>query len=114
MAKIIKFPGERALVAAPDNPSADSGRPRDQLPPGRPRPSEGRIGKRLHAVAWVLVAMTSPLWMRIAVFDLLYQICRTVYHWQTPGMHPGWTMSFHALGAALLCIFFMREPKGLQ
>ena len=27
--------------------------------------------------------------------DLLYQFFRMLYHWHTPGMHPGWTFLLH-------------------
>jgi hypothetical protein len=114
MAKIIRFPEARSLDAAVISPSIAPRVPRQDPAAGRPHSFRARTGNGPHAVAWVLVAITSPLWMRIAALDLIYQGCRALYHWQTPGMHPGWTLFLHALGAAFLGIFFLREPKDLR
>ena len=71
--------------------------------------------KGLWAFVWLVLACLWPLARWIAGIDLCFQLIRTVYYWNTPNVHAGWTFLLHfASFAALTYLVAMNRPAGLR
>lgn len=104
MTNIIKFPRGEALGHAPV--------------PARPAKRSNAIAKAVLAgavrVVWVVTVLVWPLLRWVLSFEVLFQMMRMVYYWNTPGLHAGWTFLLHfALLTALTYFVSAYIPKGL-
>jgi hypothetical protein len=63
-------------------------------------------------VVWILTGLTWPILRWVCAFEVLFQLLRMFYHWDTAGMHPGWTFVLHFLALTALTYFVSAyEPK---
>jgi hypothetical protein len=63
-------------------------------------------------VIWMLTVLIWPILRWVVALEVLFQILRMFYHWDTPGMHPGWTVALHFLALSALTYFVsVYEPK---
>lgn len=113
MSNIVKFP--KALK--PPAPVAEVVTP-------APSPTTRTRGLRrvllglvtfLDRAVWIMTLLLWPVIKFVGVICLLIQFVRMVYHWNTPGMHAGWTfvLMFAAL-VAINCYVAIYKPKGLK
>lgn len=110
MAQVIKFPKSLSDKSS-DNPPPMAVTPTSMLDrrPSLPR----RVRHGLRVGLWILVVLTWPLWRWLAIADLFIQFIRTMYYWNSPGMHPGLVLLMHILAMAALAAFLLSEPKDL-
>jgi hypothetical protein len=53
-----------------------------------------------------------PLLRWIVAYEVLWQLLRMLWYWNTPGVHAGWTFLLHfALLTALTYFVAVYEPK---
>ena len=110
MAQVIKFPKSLSDKSSDNPPPGDVTSTR--MPHRHPSlPRRARHGLRVGL--WVLLVLTWPLWRWLAMTDLFIQFIRTMYYWNTPGMHPGLVLLIHILAMAALAAFLLCEPKDL-
>lgn len=65
-------------------------------------------------VIWVVTVLVWPVLRWVLSFEVLFQMMRMVYHWNTPGMHAGWTFVLHFAALTALTYFVSAyTPKGL-
>ncbi len=63
---------------------------------------------------WVVTVLVWPVLKWVLSISTFFQLIRMIYHWNTPGVHAGW--SFLAYFAALTAITYfvsVYKPKGL-
>ncbi|MGZ3238632.1 MAG: KleE stable inheritance protein [Burkholderiaceae bacterium] len=76
-------------------------------------PQKSRFGAAVLKVIWVLTVLIWPLLRIVLAMDCVYQFVRMLYHWNTPGVHAGWTFLFHFCRAVCVDIFcFGVQAKG--
>jgi Uncharacterized KleE stable inheritance protein len=51
--------------------------------------------KGIWTSVWLVLVLMWPIVQWIAGFDLLFQLIRTAYYWNTPGVYAGWTFLLH-------------------
>jgi hypothetical protein len=64
---------------------------------------------------WLIITVLSPLLEWVLKYDVVFQLVRMLYYWNTPGMHAGWTFLLH-FGALtfLICYVAFGKPKGFD
>jgi Uncharacterized KleE stable inheritance protein len=61
---------------------------------------------------WTLTVLLWPILKWVCSLEVLFQLLRMFYHWDTPGMHAGWTFVLHFLAFSALTYFVsVYEPK---
>jgi hypothetical protein len=61
----------------------------------------------------IVVALLWPWLKWVLAIDVTWQLARMVYHWQTPGVHAGWTFLGHfAVLIALTYFVAVRRSQG--
>ncbi|EMK0110371.1 protein kleE [Escherichia coli] len=107
MSKIIKFPGVEVEAEAPA--------PRVEAPSkAPPRFTFARGVQALVRFVWVATVLVWPVAKWIISIDVFFQFLRMLYHWNTPGVHAGWTFLVHfAVLTALTYFVSLYKPKGL-
>lgn len=108
MSNIIKFPGggvpEPAAppVAVPEKRKA-----------GWDAKGKAILGAIWRAV-WVLFVLVWPLLKWVISIEVFFQFIRMLYHWNTPGVHAGWTFLLHfTVLTVLTYMVAFYKPKGL-
>jgi hypothetical protein len=114
MANIIKFP-----KAHQGHPEA----PRREMPMPSPKQASASVpvGKwqrffsALFGGIWLIITVLSPLLEWVLKYDVVFQLVRMLYYWNTPGMHAGWTFLLH-FSALTFLIFYVAfgKPKGFD
>ena len=107
MSKIIKFPGVPVEPKAPAPPHKAPSKP-------APRFTTATIVNALVRLIWVVTVLVWPVAKWIISIDVFFQFLRMFYHWDTPGVHAGWTFLAHfAVLTALTYFVSLYKPKGL-
>jgi Uncharacterized KleE stable inheritance protein len=71
--------------------------------------------KGLWASVWLVLVCLWPLARWIVGIDLCFQLIRTVYYWNTPDVHGGWTFLLHFTSfAALTYLVAVHRPAGFR
>ena len=105
VANIIKFPKD---AQAPP-PQGQTAEPAPAMEAPRPKNTVGVL-----KVLWVATVMLWPWLKWIVVLDVLFQLGRMVYHWNTPGSFARWTFLLH-FGVLTAMTYFVStfKPKDL-
>ncbi|ECZ2944950.1 protein kleE [Salmonella enterica] len=107
MSKIIKFPGVQDEPVAPTSP------PEVPAKPAR-RFTAAAVLNVVVRFVWVITVLVWPVAKWIISIDVFFQFLRMFYHWDTPGVHAGWTFLAHfAVLTALTYFVSLYKPKGL-
>ncbi|EHW7386046.1 protein kleE [Escherichia coli] len=107
MSKIIKFPGVPVEPKAPAAPPESPNKP-------APRLTVAAVLNGLLRFVWVVTVLVWPVAKWIISIDVFFQFLRMFYHWDTPGVHAGWTFLAHfAVLTALTYFVSLYKPKGL-
>lgn len=63
---------------------------------------------------WIITALLWPVLRWVVAIEAFLQMLRTMYYWNTPGMHAGWTFALHfAVLVALTYFVSVYKPKGV-
>jgi uncharacterized membrane protein len=110
MSNIVKFPkSARPQVAVANTAPTAMTRTRGF------RRVLGGVVTFLDRTVWIVALLLWPLIKFVGVICLMIQFVRMLYHWNTPGMHAGWTFILLFAGlAALNCYVAIYKPKGLK
>lgn len=101
MTNIVKFPGEKQ-----DAPDKQQGQTRQSEQPSK----DPAVLRGL----WVVTVLLWPLLKWIVALDCVFQLLRTVYYWDTRGVHAGWTFMLHfAVLTGLTYFVSVYKPRGL-
>ena len=101
MANIVKFPRVKRDVPK-DSPAAP------------PKVEQTKNAPLVVQVIHVAIVLLSPLLKWVLSLDCVFQLLRTMFYWNTPGVHAGWTFLLHfAALFALNCYVAFYTPKGL-
>ena len=77
-------------------------------------PTRPTVSGALVKVVWVVAVLVWPVLKWVVTLDVLFQLVRMLYHWNTPGVFAGWTFMLHfAVLTALTYFVSMYKPKGL-
>lgn len=107
MSKIIKFPGVQ------DEPTTPASPPEVPTKPAR-RFTAATVLNAVVRFVWVITVLVWPVAKWIISIDVFFQFLRMFYHWDTPGVHAGWTFLAHfAVLTALTYFVSLYKPKGL-
>ena len=109
MANIIKFPkAHREHPAAPRPPLHELPMPSPKngsasVPAGKWR----QFFSGLFGGIWLITTALSPFLQWALKYDVVFQLVRMLYYWNTPGMHAGWTFLLHfcALTFLTCCVW---------
>jgi hypothetical protein len=102
MTNIVKFPD------AGQEPPAGG---KQAAPRQADRPTSDPVVLK---VLWVVTVLLWPLLKWVVALDCVFQLLRTVYYWDTPGVHAGWTFFLHfAVLTALTYFVSIYKPRGL-
>jgi hypothetical protein len=97
MTNIIKFPKSKGIAIPRAPTSAESVN------------SNGAKGKVLFAglvkVIWFAVVLVWPILKWVLSIEVFFQMLRMFYHWNTPGIHAGWTFMLHFAVLSALTYF---------
>ena len=101
MTNIVKFPG--AKQEAPSE--------RQAAPPQAERSANDPAALK---GLWVVTVLLWPFLKWIVALDCVFQLLRTAYYWDTPGVHAGWTFMLHFAALTALTYFVsVYKPRGL-
>lgn len=104
MTNIIKFP-RQAGVAIEVKPKATALSPKAEQP---------YVGAVVVKGVWVFAVLVWPILKWIVALDCVFQIARTIYHWDTPGVYAGWTFMLHfSVLTALTYFVSIYKPRGI-
>lgn len=107
MSKIIKFPGVQDEPVTPTPP------PEVPTKPDR-RFTAAAVLRAVVRFVWVITVLVWPIAKWIISIDVFFQFLRMFYHWDTPGVHAGWTFLAHFTVLTALTYFVsLYKPKGL-
>ena len=71
--------------------------------------------KGLWASIWLTIVCLWPMLRFIAALDLLFQLIRTAYYWNTPNVYAGWTFLLHfAAFTVLTGLVAVHRPAGFR
>jgi hypothetical protein len=102
MTNIINFPRR----AKPDIVDAPKVAP--------PTPDTAGIGAAVVKGLWVVTVLIWPILKWVVSIDCFFQLIRMIYHWDTPGVHAGFTFLAHFAALTALTYFVsVFKPKGL-
>jgi len=63
---------------------------------------------------WVVTVLTWPIFKWVMSLDILFQMFRMIYHWNTPGVYAGWNFLLHfSVLTALTYYVAIYKPKGI-
>lgn len=92
MTKILQFPaGGNSPTPSEESKNDDSA----AAPQQRKHTKAASVAKGMLKGLWVLTGLTWPLLRRVFALDLVFQFVRMLWHWNTPGLHAGWTFMLH-------------------
>ena len=105
MTNIIKFPRQIEAVAEIKQPAVAT----------LPKTTAGSsVGAAVIKGIWVLTVLVWPILKWVVSIDCVFQFARMLYHWNTPGIHAGFTFLMHfAVLTALTYFVSIYKPKGL-
>lgn len=64
---------------------------------------------------WLIIVLVWPLLRWLVSLDVLFQLIRMVYHWNTPGVYAGWTFLLHfAVLTALTYFVSVYMPPDIE
>ena len=109
MSNIVKFPrASKPPAPEPVQPAAPA------AAPAAPK-AEGRgLVAGLVKFVWVATVLVWPVLKWVVSIEVFFQLLRTMYHWNTPGVHAGWTFLLHfGVLTALTYLVAFYKPKGL-
>lgn len=109
MSNIIKFPGGGAPEPATAPPAAGEAKPKGGF---------NVKGKAVLAgvwrAVWIVFMLIWPVLKWVVSIEVFFQLLRMMYHWNTPGVHAGWTFLLHfGVLTALTYLVAFYKPKGL-
>lgn len=109
MSNIIKFPGGGVPEPAAAPPDAGEAKPKGGL---------NAKGKAILAgvwrAVWIVFVLIWPVLKWVVSIEVFFQLLRMMYHWNTPGVHAGWTFLLHfGVLTALTYLVAFYKPKGL-
>jgi Uncharacterized KleE stable inheritance protein len=125
MGIVINFPSKAAAkgstVAPPARANAGPA-PAASVKTGRTRSTGFKVKaflllllKGLWASVWLVLAWLWLMGRWIAGFDLLFQLIRTAYFWNTPNVYAGWIFLLHfAVFTAWTYIVGVYRPAGFR
>lgn len=107
---LYKFPERPGAKATPEVASEPT--------PSQTRPAPGKLRKAISGLAralWMLLVLTWPVLRWVMALDVAYRGFLTVWHWDTPGSHAGFTFFLHfaALTAATFLVSSYK-PKSVE
>lgn len=109
MTNIIKFPGVNDVLDAPDPPGSPQ-----EAPPSPRRLTTAAVANAVVRAVWVIAVLVWPVAKWVVSIDVFFQFLRLLYHWDTPGVHAGWTFVAHFTALTALTYFVsIYKPKGL-
>lgn len=109
MSNIIKFPG--GGVPEPAVASRVTGEPK---PKGRLNAKGKAVLTGVWRAVWIVFVLIWPVLKWVVSIEVFFQLLRMMYHWNTPGVHAGWTFLLHFGGlTALTYLVAFYKPKGL-
>lgn len=104
MTNIIKFPRQVKAVAEVKQPAVAA----------TPKAAGRGVGAAVIKGIWVLTVLVWPILKWVVSIDCVFQFARMMYHWNTPGVHAGFTFLAHfAVLTALTYFVSIYKPKGL-
>ena len=104
MTNIIKFPRQVAAVAEVKQPVGAAASKAVGVV----------VGVAVIKGVWVLTVLVWPILKWVVSIDCVFQFARTMYHWNTPGVHAGFTFLLHfAVLTALTYFVSIYKPRGL-
>ena len=111
MSNIIKFP--RVCREVPGTQRQEMPKPAATARARRGKGSRFLTG--LFGGIWLFTVLLSPLLQWVLKYDVVFQLIRMLYYWNTPGMHAGWTFLLH-FGAMTSLFFYVAfgKPKGFD
>ena len=111
MTNIVKFP--KVYREAPE--TRRQGLPKPAATGKAPAGKGSRFLTGLFGAVWLITVLLSPLLQWVLKYDVVFQLIRMLYYWNTPGMHAGWTFLLH-FGAmtGLFCYVAFGKPKGFD
>lgn len=63
---------------------------------------------------WAVTVLVWPVLRWVLSFEVLFQMVRMFYYWNTPGVYAGWTFLLHfAVLTAITYFVSAYTPKGL-
>lgn len=63
---------------------------------------------------WVFIVLVWPLLKWVISIDCVFQLARMMYHWNTPGVHAGFTFLVHfTVLTVLTYLVSIYKPKGM-
>jgi hypothetical protein len=108
MTNIIKFPKatEATATVVQDTPQ--------QAEKAAPTVKVNGVFARVLKTVWVVTVLVWPVLKWVVSIDVFFQFIRMMYHWNTPGVHAGWTFLLHfAVLTALTYFVSLYKPKRL-
>lgn len=100
MTKVVKFPPAKVAKAIPVNT--------------KPQPArEGEGDPAFVKFLWVVVVLLWPAPKWVVSIDCVVQLLRTIYYWNTAGLHAGWTFLAHSAVLTALTYFVSQKRRGL-
>lgn len=74
----------------------------------------GKIGRIVVGLVWMLAVLAWPVLKWVVSINVFLHFLRMIYHWETPGIYPGWMFVSHFLALTALTYFVSNyKPKGL-
>ena len=71
--------------------------------------------KSLCTSIWVVLVCLWPLVRWLAGIDLCFQLIRTAYYWNSPGVYAGWIFLLHFASFTVLTYFVaVHRPEGFR
>lgn len=103
MTNIIKFSRQVKAVAEVKQPAVKV----------TPKAAVPGVGAAVVKGLWVLTVLVWPILKWVVSIDCVFQFVRMMYHWNTPGVHAGFTFLVHfAVLTALTYFVSIYKPKG--
>lgn len=100
MTNVVKFPGATVVKSPPV--------------PETVQPVKKENDPFLLKFVWVVVVLLWPILKWVVSIDCVVQLLRTMYYWNTAGVHAGWTFALHFAALTALTYFVsIYKPKGL-
>ncbi|MCU7927542.1 MAG: protein kleE [Candidatus Thiodiazotropha sp. (ex Dulcina madagascariensis)] len=101
MDNVIKFPGHEPEPVEMTAPK----------PPGR----AAKVWGGLVQFVWIVLMLLWPFLRMVVLIDVAFQFFRMFYHWNTPGVHAGWTFLLHfAVLTVLTYVMANWKTKGMK
>ena len=73
-----------------------------------------RVPTMLWRAIWVITVLVWPIVKWPLSIEVFWQLLKTMYYWNTPGVHAGWTFLAHFTVLTVLTYFVSAyKPKGM-